>query len=329
MKGICPNCEAETTIELVKEKTIHTIRGCEISVDSEFYRCDICDEEFENTRGHDSLAIAYREYRRQNDMLQPEEINEWRKSYGLTQRELSELLGWGGATLSRYENGALQEKSHEKILRLVMEPHNLLKMMRESPRAVGDEKRNRLISELHAAEDEACSFEILFEEKFGRYERSEFSGYGKLSVSKLFNVIIYFCKDGPLKTKLNKLLFYADFKHFKEYAISITGCKYVHLQYGPVPDNYEFFTAELQREKGLVTEEVMFEKYSGTKYLSLVEPDLSLFDDTEIKILAEIKEYFKLFNSSEIKNLSHEEKAYKETNDGDFISYVYAKDLQI
>ena len=35
-------------------------------------------------------------------MLSPYEIRELRKRYGLTQKELSLLLGWGSVTMSRY-----------------------------------------------------------------------------------------------------------------------------------------------------------------------------------------------------------------------------------
>lgn len=329
MKGLCPNCEKETNLELIKEHEVLDVRGEPIDVEAEYFKCKECGEEFENTRSHDALELAYREYRRRHEMLQPEAIRDWRKSYGLTQRELSELLGWGGATLSRYENGALQVDAHEKVLRLAMEPHNLLRLIKESPRALSDEKRNRLVAELHDAELEACSFESIFEERFGDYAPDEFSGFQKFTLSKIFNAILYFCKDSPLKTKLNKLLFYADFKHFKEYAVSITGAKYVHLQYGPVPDNYEFFTAELLREGALVTNEVIFGEYSGTQYASCLEPKLSVFSDTELKILAATNEYFKRFNSSQIKDFSHKELAYTSTIDGEAISYLYAKDLQI
>lgn len=118
MKDICPNCEKETELELVHSKEVVEVRGEPIEVDAEFFKCTECEADFENTRGPDSLALAYREYRHRHDMLQPEQIRDWRKQYGLTQKELGQLLGWGGVTLSRYENGALQVEAHEKILRL-------------------------------------------------------------------------------------------------------------------------------------------------------------------------------------------------------------------
>jgi hypothetical protein len=38
---------------------------------------------------------------------------------------------------------------------------------------------------------------------------------------------------------LNKALFYADFKHFQQWGTGITGARYVHLEYGPCPDQFQ------------------------------------------------------------------------------------------
>ena len=65
--------------------------------------------------------------------------------------------------------------------------------------------------------------EKICEERFRRYEPDEFSGYRRLDLDKFFNVVLYFCKDGDFKTKINKLLFYADFLHFKQYTVLLPG----------------------------------------------------------------------------------------------------------
>lgn len=329
MKDICPNCEKETELELVRAKEVVEVRGAPIEVDAEFFKCTGCGAEFENTRGPDSLALAYREYRRRHDMLQPEQIRDWRKQYGLTQKELSRLLGWGFVTLSRYENGALQVDAHEKILRLAMEPHNLITLIGETPEALSDHKRARLLKELHVADDEACSFERLFEERFGHYVPDEFSGFRKLDIQKLFNAILFFSIGGQLKTKLNKLLFYADFKHFKEYAVSITGVRYIHLQYGPVPDNYDYYLAELVRDHILDIEEEILGNYTGFKCIARAGPDLGTFEKSERDVLAHVMEYFQKLGSAEIMKFSHEEAAYVLTKEGASISYLYAQNLRI
>lgn len=329
MKAVCPNCEKESKIELVRAKERIEVRGEPVDVETEHSKCTECGEEFENTRGYDALEVAYRTYRMRHRMLQAEQIRDWRKNLGFTQKELSTLLGWGGATLSRYENGALQDEAHDKVLRLAMEPRNLLKLVRETEGAISNEKRNRLIAELEAAEAETCSFERIFEERFGGYGPDEYSGYRKLDTAKLLNAILFLCRGGTLKTKLNKLLFYADFKHFKDYTVSLTGARYVHLQYGPVPGNYEFYFAELVNEKKLDIEEMEIGQYFGENCISRKEPDMGVFLDSEIKVLAEVKEYFKDFNSSRIRDFSHKERGYSETQIGHMISYQYAKDLQI
>ena len=329
MKAICPNCEKETEIALIRGKETVRVRGEPVEVDSEYSKCAECGEEFENTRGYDSLEAAYREYRRQHNLLQPEDIQGWRKRYGVTQKELSQLLGWGDATLSRYENGALQSEANEKMLRLVMEPHNLLKLIEESPGALPTDKHRRLVKELGAAEAEACSFERVMEERFANYEPDEFSGYRRFDLQRLFNAILFLCRGGQLKTKLNKLLFYADFKHFKEYTISLTGVHYVHLQLGPVPINYEFFFAELINEGFLEVDEILVGPYWGENYLTKREPDLTIFSDSEIKVLADVKDYFRSFTSSQIKDFSHKERGYLETMAGQPITYRFAQDLQI
>lgn len=329
MKGICPNCEKETELELVRTREMVEVRGEPIEVNAEFFKCTECGAEFENTRGPDSLALAYREYRHRHEMLQPEQIRDWRKQYGLTQKELGQLLGWGGVTLSRYENGALQVEAHEKILRLAMEPHNLMTLIEETSEAIPENKRTRLLEELRVADDEACSFERLFEERFGHYPPDEFSGFRKLDIRKLFNVILFFCDGGQLKTKLNKLLFYADFKHFKEHTISITGARYYHLQYGPVPDDYDYYFAELERARLLNIVEEAYGEYTGFKCLTRNKLDLNIFEQSELDSLVEVKEYFKNFGSARIMAFSHEEIGYMSTNEGDPISYLYAQNLRI
>lgn len=332
MRGVCPNCEKETNLALIHTKESIIVRGESIAVEAEYFRCKACGGEFENTRSNvDSLDAAYREYRRLHGMLQPEEIRELRKSYGLTQGELSKLLGWGGATLSRYENGALQDDAHEKTLRLVRDnPRNLLELIEKTPQALSIEKKGHLTKELVDAEDQAYSFERIYEERFGRYEPNELSGYRTLDLMKLFSMILFFCKEAVYKTKLNKMIFYADFKHFKECTVSISGARYARIPLGPVPDKYEYYLATLIEQRQLELEEVSFSKdVIGERLISKKKADLSLFSESELEVLIAIKKYFKDFNAKKIVEFSHKEKGYKETPNGAYISYRYAENLQI
>jgi len=331
MKGICPNCEKETDLKLIRSTEEIKVRGEPIKVDVEYYKCLTCGEEFEDPRSDDDpLDKAYREYRKRHGMIQPEEMRSLRKRYGLTQAEMAKLLGWGAITLSRYENGSLQDEAHEKILRLVRDPRNLLKLTQETPEAILEKKRLHLIEKLQAAEQEVYSFERIFEERFGRYEADEFSGYRILDLTKFKSAILFFCKDGVFKTVLNKLLFYADFKHFKAYATSITGARYAKIPFGPAPDKWQYYFNFLIDEGALLEDEIFYdENVSGDKYKSNQTSDLNIFAEEELITLASIKKHFHGWTAKRISDFSHNEKGYNETPEGKFISYSYAKELQL
>ena len=330
MRGICPNCEKKTDLELIQSNEEIIIRGEPIKVDVEYYKCLTCGEEFEDPRSKDDpIDKAYRKYRKQHGMIQPEEIRALRRQYGLTQAEMAKLLGWGAITLSRYENGALQDEVHEKILRLVKDPRNLLKLIEETPEALLDEKRQRLVEELRVAENKVYSFERIYEERFGKYEADEFSGYITFDLSKLINTILFFCEEGILKTVLNKLLFYADFKQFKDNVVSITGSRYAKIPFGPAPDKWQHYFTMLIDEGVLRSDEIFYdEDVTGEKLTSQNSPNRNVFSDTELITLISVKKYFHRWTAKRISEFSHNEKGYKDTLQGKFISYSYAKDLQ-
>jgi uncharacterized phage-associated protein len=131
-----------------------------------------------------------------------------------------------------------------------------------------------------------------------------------------------------LKTKLNKLLFYADFKHLKEYTLSITGAEYAHVPFGPAPDNYEIYYASLNSQKAIEFIEQPYPAgYVGEIIKAIKEADLSLFSPSELRIMASVMEDFTKYSAGEITEFSHKELGYQETNNGDLISYKYAVKL--
>jgi putative zinc finger/helix-turn-helix YgiT family protein len=334
VRGLCSNCEKETRLELVTKEEVIRVRNKPVKIELQYFRCAKCgDEVFDPCLNVDPFSLAYRKYRKEYGFLQPEEIREWRKANRLTQGELAKLLGVGGVTISRYENGALQDPSHEKLLRLAMNPSNLLQLIEESEGVFTESKKRSLVEVLQQVEAGGSSIDSTIMVSFGNYKPNEYSGYRKLDLEKLYNTILFFCKEGVLKTKLNKLLFYADFKHYKEYAISITGARYAHVPFGPAPDNYEIYYGALSSQKAIAfMEEIYPGKRGGEPVVGEIikaakKPDLSLFAASELRIMASVQEDFEKYNAREITDFSHEEVGYQETQDGDTISYDYAKRL--
>lgn len=328
--GICPYCEKPVKLEIINTQETITVRGEEVIVPVQYLKCSECGNDFEDPQSsHDPLAIAYQEYRRRHGFMQPGEIKDFRQRYGFTQRDLANLLGFGEVTLSRYENGALQNETHNTLLELIKEPHGLLNLIKQKGDLLPTEKKQKLITLLEGEIEESFSFPFIIADFFGKHRPDILSGFQRFNMSKFFQAIIFFCSGGVFKTKLNKLLFYADFKHYKDHAVSITGVRYVHLPLGPVPDKYDYYYATLSNEQYIDIEEVFFNDYVGEKLISKTDIDLSVFTNSEFNTLIFVKDFFRNFNASNIKEFSHKEKGYKETNDSQFIPYSFANDLQI
>ena len=328
-RGLCTNCEKETEFERIVKKETFNVRGEPITVNVEYNRCKECGDVVLNPAvNHDPFELAYREYRQKHALLQPEEISSWRKAHYLTQGEFARLLGIGVATLNRYENGALQNESHEKLLRLAMDSSNLLRLIEKSEGIFTEAKKKKLSETLRESEEISSSLDNTIMINFGGTEKDSLNGFRKLDLSKLYNVVLFFSRDGVLKSKLNKLLFYADFKHFQEYTLSITGLRYAHLPYGPVPDNYAMYYATMF-SKGLVefSEESYPNGYVGELIKTVREPDLNIFSPSELRIMAAVMEDFKGHTATQIQEIAHKEKGYQQTSDGDIISYTYANEL--
>jgi hypothetical protein len=137
-------------------------------------------------------------------------------------------------------------------------------------------------------------------------------------------------KNGVYKTKLNKLLWYADFTHFRLHSVSISGATYVRLPFGPVPDQFQWRLSSAIEDGLLDSREVKFPNgHTGEILVATEEIDMSLFDSSETDVLLATQEYFKDMGSLEISNLSHKEKGYKETPEGEVISYEYADRMKV
>ncbi len=320
----CIRCESDNIEKKTAEKTIE-VRKDKITVTSEYWQCNNCNEEWVDPEDEDSLEKAYETYRNKYHMLKPERIKELRKQYGLTQRELAGIFEWGLSTITRYENGHLPSKSHYDLLELLENEERFYNFVKNKQ---GLRDKERYLS-LIASKIKVPSVELLLE-PFLDFSASDLTGFTKPSIDKITNAILFFCKDeGVLITKLNKLLFYTDFKYFKEYTSSLTGLRYRHLKYGPVPEQYYNILNALVNNKKLQVEEVLVGEHIGVLYKSSEPPDITVFTDEELSVLLKIKKEFKDYGSEEISKCSYKEKAWFETEENGFISYLHADELSV
>jgi len=133
---------------------------------------------------------------------------------------------------------------------------------------------------------------------------------------KYLNAVLYLCRKlkGEVrgKKKLAKLLYFADFDLYEKSQKSITGDVYRALPMGPVPSALEEITAEMTKKKMLSVEQVdEREGYNPTEiYKCITEPDLSVFDDEEKRMLDRVVIKYGHLNGKQLEELSHAEAPY-------------------
>ncbi len=153
---------------------------------------------------------------------------------------------------------------------------------------------------------------------------------------KLINAIIYFADQTRFcgKTKLMKLLYFLDFKHFKQTGKSVTGIDYFAWEMGPVPKNLfveisGHMRADLQKA---ITIQPSGEKFQ--KIQSKSKFDSQYFSPKELKLLEEIAFIFKDARAEDMIESSHLEnqpwdRTFKEKGKYQKIDYMLAVDSDV
>ena len=145
-KEFCIECNQDSLHEHVIEPMEIEVRNEKFTVSNEYLKCTICGEQYKIPGvHHDPSNEAYRLYREQHGMMQPEAIKDLRKFYGLTQQELAKLLGFGMITLSRYETGALQDETHDTVLQFLKNPSNMCDLVLRKIDALSAGKRSEVL----------------------------------------------------------------------------------------------------------------------------------------------------------------------------------------
>ncbi len=329
----CNNCDDMVEVNIADKIQVLNVLGEEIKVDTQVAQCPVCgDEVFVEELDSITLNKAYDIYRQNHKIIPTDDIIQLRNQYGLSQRSFAKLLRWSDKTIRSYENGSIPSMAHNGLLKLLKEPYNMKKYIEENEVDLDTKQLAKLedkiddIIETTSANSSQTLIDSLFNSKpsiengFKRFDYTKFAAMVSLLAVK---------NSGLLKTKLMKLLNYSDMKYFKENSTSISGIKYIHLPYGPVPDNYEILLAELEKD-GII--KILYESKGGYERYT-IESSTDYYKDIlseeEIECLTKVNERFKDFGSKKISEHSHKEMGYKMTLPGDIISYEYAKDIRI
>lgn len=125
-------------------------------------------------------------------------------------------------------------------------------------------------------------------------------------------------------TKLNKVLFFAEFTHVRRHGAPISGCEFQKLEHGPAPRQLLPVRKRLLAagEAELRTEDFLGRQQH--RLVALRPADLSVFTDDELKTVSDVLDQLGGLTAVQVSELSHDEPGWKLTELGETIPYAAA-----
>lgn len=333
-KCLCTCCMEEHEVKTVLVKECATFKNRMVDYDACYLYCDVADELYMDERQLQENDVRMKDaYRKVEGLLTSGQINRIRSKYGISQSDLSILLGWGAKTITRYESHQVQDRAHDTILKKIdQDPEWFLSLLS----GVSDKlSRASYQKYFHAAtilyeEDQDLYLRKAIEASYAKFQgNQQFQGNTQLSLDKTVDVIRYFASSTKVtnlyKVKLMKLMWYADALSYKKRGNTITGLVYQALSMGAVPIGHN----SIIDLKNVPCEEIdIGETIAYHFYLKelTVFPTLS---EQDKEILDIVIEKLGGMSKKEIIDYMHREQAYVNTSYKDIIQFKYAETLQI
>ena len=120
-QGPCGECDDMVDYHIVHFKDrIHNVKGVEVIADEIVGACDKCGSELWITPLEEyNLKVIYDVYKKKVGLLTTQEIKDIRKKRGMSQKQLSQFLSIGEKDITRYENGSIQTRAVDLMIRMV------------------------------------------------------------------------------------------------------------------------------------------------------------------------------------------------------------------
>lgn len=279
-----------------------------------YYVCEDTGEQFTTTE-QDTLQFndLYSQYRIRHGIPFPDEIKAIRMRYGLNYSQISRILGFGANQYAKYENGEVPSESNGKMISAIRDKNVMLGLLKGCKTTFLPSEYERVLASISVSDMREDEYGPLHRVIFYDDQRSIFNGYGCKSVPKLFEMVQYIVsKHGEVfPTKLNKLMFYADFNHYRKTGQSISGLQYKAMNFGPVPDHYATIYDNVPHiEKTLIEAHDMV----GTLLSCNSSLDFANLTESEKESIDYVIERLKPLSVSAIIEASHQEKGWQQSS---------------
>jgi putative zinc finger/helix-turn-helix YgiT family protein len=234
----CPKGHGDMLLNKIHKTT--TFKGVDLLYDAEVFICPTCGLEaatIEETAAiQRSIADAYR---KQMNLLTGEEIREYRKIKGMTQKDLAGKIQVGIASIKRWETGAIQTPAMDLTLRRHLQSYSIVD--------VYSGNREFSINRIKCVAD--CFEKILQKKLLMKDDKFLF---------------------------LSKYLWYADMLAFKNLGFSMTGAQYAALPFGPQLNNYRDLVDAIKKADTTVAEPLSLDEERIIKNICKKYPNKGL-----------------------------------------------------
>ncbi|HQQ12656.1 MAG TPA: DUF4065 domain-containing protein [Bacteroidales bacterium] len=320
---------------LARENRKLTFRKEEFEIVYHYYACTESGETFTSEQ-LDNLNMnqLYNQYRVKFNLPFPHKIKSIREKYDIPVSKMSEVLGFGANSYRNYEAGEVPSQSNARLIQLADDAHEFKKLLTLSNAYDGNAK-NKIFRKLDSIIQEQNHLKQQLEIEGYLIDQkavNSFTGYMQPDLAKFAEMVVFFTERlQPWKTKLNKLLFYADFGMFRNTIYSISGIQYQAISLGPVPYKFQSIFEYLANNDDV---DVYYTNFPDGNIGEQFKPNANrkfnpkLFNELELETLEAVAERFKKTSTTEIIEMSHREKAWIENEkEKRIIDYKYSFDL--
>lgn len=160
MKKFCGNCEAMHEVNEKTELREYEIKKTKVAAEITILTCNHCGEEiYDKETEIKNDILLFDAYKLKNNLLTSKEIISIREKYGLSQATFSKILGFGLKTITRYENGAIQDSTHDNLLRLVGSDFNFFSLWYLNKNNLTQVENKKISSRFHIMEAPSIEYD--------------------------------------------------------------------------------------------------------------------------------------------------------------------------
>lgn len=209
-KTFCEECRNDVEYSANSVPMTATIKGKQYSYTGIEARCKECGSAVYVPEIIDTnLRALYDEYRKENNIIPLDEINEIPTKYAIGKRPLSLLLGWGEQTFSRFADGDIPSKQYSDTLqRIYNDPEYYLQLLISN--------KNNLKSALSYEKSYKATQELLLKSNNASKSNDHISADSSRKINDVIQYLLVKCEDiTPLA--LQKSLYYIQGFHFAFY----------------------------------------------------------------------------------------------------------------